>query len=114
MPKWLWTHAQSARSIACLWPSLDTQYVVLDGATLNPGDNPWTAFEELGQLVIHDRTPDQDVLERSRGAAVLVVNKVRIGRARIEELPELELIAVSATGYDCVDTRAARGRGVAD
>ena len=32
--------------------------VVLDGHTLNPGDNPWDAVAALGELVVHDRTPD--------------------------------------------------------
>ena len=30
---------------------------VLDGHTLNPGDNPWTPIEELGELTVHDRKP---------------------------------------------------------
>lgn len=34
--------------------------VILDGYTLNPGDNPWTALKEICNLHIHDRTkPDQ-------------------------------------------------------
>ena len=29
---------------------------VLDGYTSNPGDLSWDAFEELGELTVHDRT----------------------------------------------------------
>ena len=34
----------------------DLKIVVLDGDRLNPGDNPWTAVEALGELVVHGRT----------------------------------------------------------
>ena len=30
--------------------------VVLDGFTLNPGDNPWTDVAALGDLTVHERT----------------------------------------------------------
>ena len=29
--------------------------VVLDGYTLNPGDNSWSEIETLGELVVYDR-----------------------------------------------------------
>lgn len=86
--------------------------VVLDGITLNPGDNPWTEVESLGELKLHDRTPPEQVVERSRGADVLVVNKVRLGEAELAELPGLRLVTVTATGHDCVDGKAARARGI--
>lgn len=40
--------------------------VVLDGYTLNPGDNPWDPLAALGDLTVYDRTNPEDVLERSR------------------------------------------------
>lgn len=86
--------------------------VVLDGATLNPGDNPWTELETLGQVEVHERSTADQVLERARGATVLVVNKVKLNEDRLKELPGLRFIAVTATGYDCVDVHAARRMGI--
>jgi glycerate dehydrogenase len=86
--------------------------VVLDGATLNPGDNPWSEIELLGEIAVHDRTPAESVVERSRGAAVLVINKVKLPAGVLEQLPDLKLIAVTATGFDCVDAAAARRLGI--
>ncbi|MFO0913025.1 MAG: D-2-hydroxyacid dehydrogenase [Pirellulales bacterium] len=86
--------------------------VVLDGHTLNPGDNPWDELDQLGQLTIHDRTDPADVLERSTGAEVLVINKIRLTADILNALPDLRLIAVTATGYDCVDVKAAAARGI--
>ncbi len=39
--------------------------VVLDGYTLNPGDNPWDELARLGTLVVHDRTPAGQIVERA-------------------------------------------------
>lgn len=86
--------------------------VVLDGYTLNPGDNPWDEVAAYGELVVHDRTPDELVLERARGAQVLLTNKTRLGADTIAALPELKLICVLATGYNVVDLERAAGRGI--
>ena len=86
--------------------------VVLDGFTLNPGDNPWTPLEELGDVAIFDRTTPADVTVRGKDAHVLVVNKVRISKEHLQRLPELKLVAVTATGHDCVDSNAARKKSV--
>jgi glycerate dehydrogenase len=86
--------------------------VILDGQTLNPGDNPWTPLEALGQVETHDRTAEDQIVPRADGADVLVVNKIRLSAETIAALPDLRLIAVTATGYDCVDVAAARRRGI--
>ena len=41
--------------------------IVLDGYTLNPGDNPWDPVAALGDLTVYDRTPRAQVVERARG-----------------------------------------------
>ncbi len=87
--------------------------VVLDGRTLGADGNSWAALEWLGEVEIHDRSTEDVVLARSRSAGVLITNKAPVRAAAIEQAPELRLIAVSATGYDCVDVAAARKRGVA-
>lgn len=86
--------------------------VVLDGYTLNPGDNPWDEVAAHGELVVHDRTPDELVMERSRGAQVLLTNKTRLSADTIAGLPELKLICVLATGYNVVDLEQAAKRGI--
>ncbi|NLT74832.1 MAG: D-2-hydroxyacid dehydrogenase [Chloroflexi bacterium] len=86
--------------------------VVLDGGTLNPGDLTWEGLEALGDTVIYDRTPPELVIERSRGAEVVLVNKVVIDRETMEQLPELKFICVLATGYNVIDTAAAKEKGI--
>ncbi len=87
--------------------------VVLDGYTLNPaGDNPWDPLAQLGDLTVHDRTPDDLILERSQGAAVLITNKTPLRKETLERLPALRCIGVLATGYDVVDIADAGRLGI--
>ncbi len=89
-----------------------THIVILDGYTLNPGDNPWDPLRELGSLEVYDRTSHQQLLGRAREADILVTNKTPIPAERIVERPKLKLIAVLATGFNIVDVDAARERDI--
>jgi glycerate dehydrogenase len=86
--------------------------VVLDAHTLNPGDLSWAGLERLGECVIHDRTPAEAIIERARGAEIVLTNKTRLTRAELAALPVLRYVGVLATGYDVVDARAAAERGI--
>ena len=88
------------------------QIVVIDGYTVNPGDNPWTPLEELGTLTVHNRTQPKDVVSLAADADILITNKCPISGAAIERLAGLKFIAVTATGYNIVDVAAARRRGI--
>lgn len=86
--------------------------VILDGYTLNPGDISWDGLKSLGDVVIHDRTLPEQLLERAKGAAILLSNKTPVSAATIEALPDLKYIGLLATGYNVIDTVAAKKRGV--
>ncbi len=86
--------------------------VVLDGHTLNPGDLSWDSLARLGALTVHERTAPGEVVARAAGAAVVLTNKTVLTREQLARLPELRLIGVLATGYNVVDTAAARERGI--
>lgn len=61
----------------------------------------------------HDQTEESLVASRLAGATVAITNKVPIRRASLEQLPDLKMIAVAATGYDVIDIDACRERGIA-
>ena len=86
--------------------------VVLDGFTLNPGDNPWTDVAALGDLTVHERTPVDQIVDRARTADIVLTNKTPLTAETLAQLPRLRFIAVLATGYNIVDTAAARARGI--
>lgn len=58
------------------------------------------------------KTPLDQVVKALAEADVAITNKVRLDRAALEQLPQLKLICVAATGYDCVDIAACRDQGV--
>lgn len=54
-------------------------------------------------LVEHQQTEPGQVIERMAGASIAIVNKVHLSSEILSRLPDLKLIAVAATGTDCVD-----------
>lgn len=65
------------------------------------------------EWVDHAATAPEEVAGRLAGATVAVVNKARLREQTLSRLPQLRMIAVAATGYDCVDVAACRARGIA-
>ncbi|WP_333824078.1 D-2-hydroxyacid dehydrogenase [Pinisolibacter sp.] len=61
----------------------------------------------------YPKTRADQVIERAKGASILIVNKVNIGADTFAALPDLKLIAMAATGTDCIDKQAAAAHGVA-
>jgi Lactate dehydrogenase and related dehydrogenases len=91
--------------------------VVLDGYTLNPGDLSWEKLEELCDLTVYDRTGyDADsvdaIIERIGDATIVFTNKTPLSAAAISAAPALKYIGVLATGYNVVDVKTAKERGI--
>lgn len=86
--------------------------VVLDAYTLNPGERRWEELEELGEVVVHDRRAQLDVVRRAKDAEVVLTNKTILDGFILNLLPKLKYIGVLATGYNVVDLDVARQRGI--
>ncbi|NGM66643.1 D-2-hydroxyacid dehydrogenase [Sphingobacterium sp. SGR-19] len=86
--------------------------VVLDGYTLNPGDLTWDALQALGDLVVHERTSENEIIERAVDADMLLTNKVPLSAKVINALPQLKYIGVTATGYNIIDIACAKERNI--
>jgi glycerate dehydrogenase len=86
--------------------------VYTDAYTLNLGDLDWAPIEALGDVTLYDRTSPEQLLDRIKDAELVLVNKVRINRETLDQLPKLRYIGVTATGYDIIDLDAAREKGI--
>jgi len=89
--------------------------VVLDGYTENPGDISWEPLEALGELTVYDRTSYVEsvlIAERIGDADVAVVNKTPVSAATMDRCPDLKAVFVLATGYNIVDVKYARSKGI--
>jgi glycerate dehydrogenase len=63
--------------------------------------------------VEYDKTSLEEIVPRLAGADVAIVNKVPLRAPTLEQLPDLKMIAVAATGYDVVDVAYCKAHGIA-
>lgn len=60
----------------------------------------------------HADTHAEQLLERLAGASIAISNKLPMPRSVLERLPQLKLIAISATGANHIDLDCCRERGI--
>lgn len=86
--------------------------VILDGYTLNPGDLDWNPLNKLGNVTLYDRSGENQIVERSKEADAVLVNKVVLSEKTLSQLPNVKYIGVMATGYNNIDIAATRKFGI--
>ncbi len=84
--------------------------VFLDEYSL--GDMDLSPIKELGDYVGYDRTSKDQVLERCKGAEVVICNKTLLKDETLRALPDLRFIAIAATGMNNVDLDTAAELGI--
>jgi glycerate dehydrogenase len=83
--------------------------VFLDRSTLEANvrrpafEHEWTEYTMTAQALVVDRL---------RGATIAITNKVPLREAELSRLPDLEFIAVAATGMDIIDLDYCRKRNL--
>ena len=87
--------------------------IILDGYALNPGDLSYDGLRALADFEERDFTSPDELVPLMKDKEIAITNKVPFDRAAIEALPGLKYIGVTATGYNIIDTEAAREHGVA-
>ena len=85
---------------------------ILDGRTVNPGDLSWESLQALGDCTIYESTSEQEVIEHCADAEAVLTNKVCLRKEALEQLPHLKYIGVLATGYNVIDIKEAKRRGI--
>ena len=86
--------------------------VCTDISSVSAGDIDVSVFEKYGEVAFYDVTPPELTSERIKDADMILVNQTVIGRAELEAAKNLKYIGLFATGYNNIDTAAARERGV--
>ncbi len=90
--------------------------VVMDGYVLCADDLSWNALDSLNcAYEIYDRTDIDDRelgIARAADADIIVTNKYPITKEFIDACPKLRAVAVTATGYNVVDTSYAKAKGI--
>lgn len=86
--------------------------VILDAATVG-NDIDLTIFEQFGDVVVYDSTAEGEITERLKDADVAILNKIKLSEKILCSAESLRLVCITATGFDNVDTKCAKERGIA-
>ncbi len=98
-----------------------TTAVLLDADTLgnwqgNESDPGFVDLSPMANLFTHFKayplTSPEQRLERCKDAQVIITNKVILDKALLEQLPELKIIQLTATGMNNVDLEACKELGI--
>jgi lactate dehydrogenase-like 2-hydroxyacid dehydrogenase len=87
------------------------EIVFLDVATIGTVEN-LKQLNKLGKVEFFDETLPEQVIERAVGKEIIITNKVQITAEIIDQLLDLKLICVSATGLNNVDIEYADKKGI--
>ena len=85
---------------------------VLDGFAVNPGDLSWDFLSRFGEYSVYDSTPPELVAERLSGTDIVLTNRVKITPALLDSCKSIKFVTALGTGYDMIDVRVCRERGV--
>lgn len=88
--------------------------VILDGYTENPGDLSWDSIKKFGDVIIYDRTPNDKAIicKNIDDADVVFTNKVPLDKDVFAACPKIKFINILATGYDIIDIKSAKDKGI--
>ena len=87
--------------------------VFLDYASLDQNDLDFSELHAVFEnLTLYPASTEEQVSERIQDVDVVITNKVRISAEVIQQLPQLKLILISATGTNNVDLVQAKKSGI--
>ncbi len=86
--------------------------VVLDAHAMNPGDLSWDDLKKLGETDIYERSSEEETPSRIADADIVLTNKALLTKEIMDQAPMLRYIGVMATGYNVVNTNAARQNNI--
>ena len=84
---------------------------ILDRNTITTGDVSFAPIEALGEVRIFDTLPAEEVPAAIGDSEAVIVNKAKITEKVMDSCKNLRFVGVFATGYNNIDTEAAKKRG---
>ena len=71
-----------------------------------------SCFEQFGTVACYANTTAAQVAERIKDADIIISNKAPMNQSTLTDAPNVKLICLLATGYDCVDLTYCKSRGI--
>lgn len=71
-----------------------------------------SCFDKIGEAVYYPNTVAENTAERVKDADIIISNKAPMNESTLKDAPNVKLICLFATGYDCVDLAYCKSRGI--
>lgn len=71
-----------------------------------------SCFEKFGEVVYYPNTVAENTAERVKDADIIISNKAPMNENTLKDAPNVRLICLFATGFDCVDLAYCKSRGI--
>lgn len=71
-----------------------------------------SCFEKFGEVVYYPNTVAENTAERVKDADIIISNKAPMNENTLKDAPNVRLICLFATGFDCVDLTYCKSRGI--
>ncbi len=85
---------------------------VLDKNSFSNNDIDLSSLDKLGSVEYYDVLPVLEVEKVIKDSEIIICNKTVFDKALIEKCPKLKYIGLTATGYNNVDLKEAKKRGI--
>lgn len=86
--------------------------VITDWQTVSKNDLPLKKLETLGEVEIYSLTSKEQLIDRVKDADIALCNKTVFSKEILEKCEKLKYIGLFATGYNNIDTKFAREKGI--
>lgn len=86
--------------------------VITDWQTVSKNDLPIEKLETLGEVEIYSLTSKEQLIDRVKDADIALCNKTVFSKEVLEKCEKLKYIGLFATGYNNIDTKFAREKGI--
>ena len=71
-----------------------------------------SCFEKFGEVEYYPNTVAENTAERVKDADIIISNKAPMNESTLKNAPNVKLICLFATGFDCVDLAYCKSRGI--
>ncbi len=71
-----------------------------------------SCFEAFGEVDYYPNTVAENTAERVKDADIIISNKAPMNETTLKDAPNVKLICLFATGFDCVDLAYCKSRGI--
>ncbi|MEX0986044.1 MAG: D-2-hydroxyacid dehydrogenase [Bacteroidales bacterium] len=78
------------------------EIVFLDVSTVGTVEN-LKLLKKLGKIELYEKTEPDEIVERCLGKEIVITNKVVLNAKVMDQLPDLKLICLAATGMNNID-----------